>query len=376
MYERAEARVDLEALAHNCRLLKSRLAPGVELCPVLKADGYGHGALHCISTVAGSGADRIAVATAREAVQVRSILPEVPLLVLGALAPGEVEMVVSARTDVAAWDPAFIASLATQAAAIEGQIGVHVKYDTGMGRLGSTDPVQVMEMARAVAANPNLRLEAIWTHFATADEADPAFRDLQRDRLALLGEQVRSEFPWIRLHAANSAAMIADPATHFDLVRPGCAIYGMDPFGRDPADHGLRPVLSFHSYVASVKEFQPGMSAGYGRTWAAVEPTRIAVVPVGYGDGVRRGISNRGVVLIGGNRFPVVGAVSMDNITVDLGREAQIQVGDEVTLIGSQGDGSIRAEEIADWLGTINYEVTCGLSPRVPRIGVNDPDPA
>ncbi len=373
MYERAEARVDLEALAHNCRRLKSRLAPGVELCPVLKADGYGHGALHCISTVAESGADRIAVATAREAVQVRSILPEVPLLVLGALAPGEVEMVVSARTDVAAWDPAFIVSLATQAAAIEGQIGVHVKYDTGMGRLGSTDPDQVLEMARSVVANPNLRLEAVWTHFATADEEDPGFRDMQRDRLRLLGERVRSEFPWVRLHAANSAAMIADPGTHFDLVRPGCAIYGMDPFGRDPADHDLRPVLSFHSYVASVKEFEPGMSAGYGRTWSACRPTMVAVVPVGYGDGVRRGLSNRGEVLVNGRRFPVIGNISMDNMTIDLGDAGGIQVGDEVTLIGAQGDACIRAEEIADWLGTINYEVTCGLSPRVPRIGVNEP---
>jgi len=374
MYERAEARVDLEALAHNCRLIKSRLAPGVELCPVLKADGYGHGALHCIATVAESGADRIAVATAREAIQVRSILPEVPLLVLGALAPGEVEMVVSARTDVAAWDPAFIAALASQAAAIEGQIGVHVKYDTGMGRLGSSDPELVLEMARSVAANPNLRLESIWTHFATADEPDPGFREMQRDRLALLGERVKGEFPWIRLHAANSAAMIADPATHFDLVRPGIAIYGMDPFGRDPGDHGLRPVLSFHSYVASVKEFNPGMSAGYGRTWSASAPTRVGVVPVGYGDGVRRGLSNRGQVLINGRRHPIVGNVSMDNITVDLGPTAPVQVGDEVTLIGSQGNQEIRAEEIAGWLGTINYEVTCGLSPRVPRIGINEPE--
>mgnify|MGYP000997768180 FL=1 len=167
--------------------------------------------------------------------------------------------------------------------------------------------------------------------------------------------------------------MIADPATHFDLVRPGVAIYGMDPFGRDPAEHGLRPVLSFHSYVASVKEFEPGMSAGYGRTWTAAAPTRVATVPVGYGDGVRRSLSNRGEVLINGRRHPIVGTVSMDNITVDLGPEAPVQVGDEVTLIGAQGGAEIRTEEIAGWLETINYEVTCGLSPRVPRIGVNEP---
>lgn len=374
MYERAEARIDLEALSHNCRELKSRLAPGVELCPVLKADGYGHGALHCVTTVARSGADKIAVATAREGVQVRSILPDMPLLVLGALAPGEIEMAVSARTEVAAWDPDFIVSLATQAAAIEEQIGVHVKYDSGMGRLGSTDPEEVMEIARSVAANPNLRLEAIWTHFATADEDDPSFLELQRDRFVAVARRARAEFPWVRLHAANSAAMLRHPDTHFDLVRPGVAIYGMDPFGHDPADHGLRPVLSFHSYVASVKRFEPGMSAGYGRAWIADAPTRVVDVPVGYGDGVRRSLADGGEVLINGRRYPLAGNISMDNFTVDVGLEDPIQVGDEVTLIGSQNGDGIRTEEIAGLLGTINYEVTCGLSPRVPRVGVNEPE--
>jgi alanine racemase len=374
MYERAEARIDLGALRHNCRELKSRLAEGVELCPVLKADAYGHGALHCVSAVAEAGADRIAFATASEAMLARSVVPDIPLLVLGALAPGEIEMAISARADVAAWEPGFIATLADQAAAAGLVVGVHIKYDTGMGRLGTTDPELVLELARTAAAHPNLKLAAIWTHFATADEADATFRDLQRDRLAELGERARREFPDVRLHAANSAGLIADSACHFDMVRPGVAVYGMDPFGKDPADHNLLPVLSLHSWVASVKDFEPGMSAGYGRTWRAEQPTRVAAIPVGYGDGVRRGLSNKGEVLIGGRRHPISGTVSMDNITVDLGADSDVRVGDEVTLIGSQGGQTILAEQVAVPLGTINYEVTCGISPRVPRVGREEAD--
>lgn len=367
MYERAEARIDLSAVRHNCGELRRRIGAGVELCPVLKADGYGHGAAHCAAAAIAAGSDRIAVATAREALQIRAVDADIPILVLGALAPGEVEVAVSAGADVSAWDPGFVEALEARAEQAGRTVGVHVKYDTGMGRLGNPDPGAVTAVARSVAAARHLTLEAVWTHFATADEADTSFMELQRERLAELAARLREEFPGTRVHAANSAALISDPATHFDLVRPGVAVYGMDPFGRDPADHGLRPVLSFHSYVATVKRFEPGMSAGYGRTWTAAAPTTVVTVPVGYGDGVRRALSNRGEVLIGGRRHPIAGTVSMDNITVAVG-DAGVRVGDEVTLVGAQGDEAITAEQVARTLETINYEVTCGISPRVPRV--------
>ncbi len=373
MYERAEARIDLGALRHNCGALRRRIDSGVELCPVLKADGYGHGAAHCAGAAIAAGVDRIAVATAREALQIRAVDAEVPVLVLGALAPGEVELAVAAGADISVWDPGFVAAVETAARATGKEVGVHVKYDTGMGRLGSQDPGAVVAICRSVAASPQLSLEAVWTHFATADEPDSGFMEVQRGRLAGLAEGLRSEFPGLRVHAANSAAMISDPATHFDLVRPGVAVYGMDPFGQDPARHDLRPVFSFHSYVATVKRFEPGMSAGYGRTWTATEPTRLVTVPVGYGDGVRRALSNRGEVLIGGRRHPIAGTVSMDNITVEVG-DAPVAIGDEVTLVGRQGDEAITAEQVAATLGTINYEITCGISPRVPRIASGEPD--
>ena len=371
MYERASARIDVGAVAHNCRVLRGRLADGVELSPVLKADGYGHGAQLCAPAAIAAGADRIAVATAREAAAVREIDGGVPILVLGAMAPAECDLAIAAGGAVTAWDPDFVDALDRRAAATHRRVTVHVKYDTGMGRLGSFDPEVVIETARRAQRARNLDLEALWTHFATADDDDSSFMEHQLERLLGLGERMRAEFPGLRLHAANSAAVLAAPASHLDLVRPGVALYGMDPFGRDPADHDLRPVLSLHSYVATVKRFEPGMSAGYGRTWTAGRPTTVVAVPVGYGDGIRRGLSNVGEVLIGGRRHPISGTVSMDNITVDVG-DAPVTVGDEVTLIGTQGDESITAEQVARQLGTINYEVTCGVSPRVPRLAAGE----
>ncbi|MGA7398339.1 MAG: alanine racemase [Solirubrobacterales bacterium] len=373
MYQRAEARIDLDALRHNCRTLRGRLDPGVQLCPVLKADGYGHGVAHVAGAVVEAGADRIAFATAREAMRIRSVGIQAPLLILGALAPAELDMAISAGAEVSAWDPGFISDAGSRAAAANQTVGVHVKYDTGMGRLGVADPAQVMEMARAVDTHPNLELKAVWTHYATADDPDSGFLGVQRGRMADLAESVRARYPGVLIHAANSAALVADPASHFDMVRPGVAIYGMDPFGEDPAAHDLKPVMSVHSYVASVKSFEPGMSAGYGRTWIADGPTRIVTIPVGYGDGVRRGLSNRGRVLINGVSYPMVGTISMDNLTVDIGLEDEVRIGDEVTLIGQQGENRITAEDMALDLDTINYEITCGLSPRVPRLGTGDP---
>ena len=169
------------------------------------------------------------------------------------------------------------------------------------------------------------------------------------------------------MHAANSAATLRDPATHFDMVRCGIAIYGMDPFHEDPSAHGLEPALSLYSYVAAVRRFEPGESAGYGRRWRAERPTWVATIPIGYGDGWRRGLSNDADVLIRGRRHPLVGTISMDNITVALGDETDVELGDEVVLIGRQGDERILAEEVARRLGTINYEITCGLSQRVRR---------
>lgn len=365
--ERAVARIDLGAVQRNCARLKSELGEGTELCAVVKADGYGHGADACAEAALAGGATRLAVATASEAERIGRGFPHIHLLTMGALMPEELDAVLSAGSELAVWRPEFLELVADRARAHGRPARVHVKYDSGMGRLGNRDPVEVMALVRACAEDPDLALAGVWTHLATADEPESAFFDEQLDRFGAVAEAARAEFPQVTIHAANSAAVFRDRRSHFDMARCGVAVYGLDPFQEDAAARGLHPALSLRSYVADVKHFEPGDSAGYGRTWRAGAETCVGVLPLGYGDGVRRGLSNNADVLVRGRRRPLVGTVSMDNVTIDLGPETDVEPGDEAVLIGSQGEEAILAEEMAARLGTINYEVTCGISARVPR---------
>ena len=364
---RATARIDLGAVKRNCARLKEEVGEGVELCAVVKADGYGHGAAPCADAALEGGASRLAVATAAEAERIGRGFPHIPLLTMGALTPSELDMALGAGSEIAIWREGFLGLAAERARAWGRPARVHVKHDSGMGRLGNRDPARVIAIARACAGNDDLELAGIWTHFATADEPESDFFDDQLERFSVLAEAVRGEFPDVMVHAANSAAVLRDDRSHFDMVRCGVAIYGLDPFQGDPAERGFAPALSLSSYVADVKRFAAGDSAGYGRTWRAAVDTCVGVLPLGYGDGVRRGLSNNAEVLVRGRRRPIVGTVSMDNVTIDLGAETDVEPGDEAVLIGSQGDDSILAEEVARRLDTINYEVTCGISARVPR---------
>jgi len=241
-----------------------------------------------------------------------------------------------------------------------------VKLDSGMGRLGTKDLGRAREIAAAIGASERLELAGVMTHFATADDVASKFFEEQLERFRPFAQEVRQSHPECIVHAANSAAVMRAEDSHFDMVRCGIAVYGMDPFGEDPALRDLEPAMTLRSYVAALKEMAPGESAGYGRTWSASEQTRVAVLPIGYGDGYRRGLGNRAQVLINGRRHPVVGTVSMDNITVEVG-DAEVAIGDSATLLGADGDERVTAEELAGLLGTINYEITCGISARVPR---------
>jgi alanine racemase len=339
---RALATVDLGAIERNCARLPK------PLCAVVKADAYGHGPPVAAAALAG-GASWLAVATADEARRLREEGLDAPVLVMGALTAAELRTAIEADADVVAWTEA-VADPAPR---------VHVKLDTGMGRLGTKDRDEALRLA----ARPNV--VGLMTHFATADEPSdelfPAQLEAFRDFVEAVGRDD------VVVHAANSAAALREPGSHFDLVRCGIAIYGMDPFHEDPARHGLEPALSLRSWVAAVRRFEAGESAGYGRRWTARERCWVATVPIGYGDGWRRGLTNDCDVLIRGRRHPLAGTISMDNVTVALGRDTDVEVGDEVVLIGPQGGERILAEEVAGRLGTINYEVTCGLSARVPR---------
>jgi alanine racemase len=245
-----------------------------------------------------------------------------------------------------------------------------------MGRLGTRDPDEAHRVAEAIAGAPGLELAGAMTHFATADEPGDDFFGVQLERFGPFVERMRAEYPGILVHAANSAATLRDPAAHFDLVRCGIAVYGMDPFHEDPAARDLEPALELRSYVGDLKPCAVGESAGYGRRFVAERDTTLAVLPIGYGDGWRRGLTNNADVLVGGARRPLVGTVSMDNVTVDLGPTPAAVVGDEAVLIGPQGAERITAEEVARRLGTINYEITCALTPRVPRLYHRDGEPA
>jgi alanine racemase len=339
--ERALATIELGAIERNCARLPK------PLCAVVKSDAYGHGPV-AAAALAG-GATWLAVAAAQEAAELRRQGIEAPILVMGALTADELRVAVDANADVVAWTEE-IADAAPR---------VHVKLDTGMGRLGTKD----RELALRLALRPNV--VGLMTHFATADDLGDDLFGAQLGAFREFVEAVgRDE---LIVHAANSAAALREPASHFDLVRCGIAIYGMDPFGEDPAAHGLEPALSLRSWVGAVRRFDPGDSAGYGRRWTASEPTWVATVPIGYGDGWRRSLTNNCDVLVRGRRHPLVGTVSMDNVTVALGPDTDVAVGDEVVLIGAQGEERILAEEVARRLDTINYEVTCALTPRVRR---------
>lgn len=365
--ERAVARVDLGAIANNCRRLCSQLAAHSQLCAVVKADGYGHGALWSAQAALAGGATWLAVATAGEASELRRHGLSVPILVLGALTREDAALAATAGADVVVWTGGFAGDLASLARRQGSAIRCHVKLDTGMGRLGAVDPAQARSLCERIAADADLELAGVMTHFATADELDHGHFDDQLQAFESFCEEIRALHPGVVCHAANSAATLRCEASHFDLVRCGVAVYGLDPFQADPHARGLEPALSLESYVASIKRFEAGQSAGYGRRWFAPGPTWVGVVPIGYGDGWRRGLSNNAEVLVGGRRRPVVGTISMDNLTIDLGSETEAAVGDQAVLIGSQGPERILCEEVASRLDTINYEVTCALTPRVRR---------
>jgi alanine racemase len=367
MRDRALARIDLAAVQHNCAELRRRLGEA-ELCAVVKADGYGHGAAWCARAAIAGGASWLAVATAEEAADLRRHGLRERLLVMGALTGEEVETALAADADLVAWRKGFVEQAARKARAMEKAARLHVKYDTGMGRLGTRDVGEARELCELTAGDERLELAGVMTHLATADDADSDFFDEQLALFRPFAEDVKRKQEDCVVHAANSAAVLRDAGSHFDMARCGVAIYGLDPFQRDPAQHGLEPALTLESYVADVKRLAAGDSAGYGRTWRAPGKTEIGVLPIGYGDGYRRGLSNLSSVILRGRRFPLVGTISMDNVTVDLGPGSGIEPGDRALLIGSDGAERVLAEELATQLGTINYEITCAIAPRVRRL--------
>jgi alanine racemase len=373
---RAVAEVNLSAIERNAVRLRERIGAHRQLCAVVKADGYGHGAAQAARAALRGGASVLAVATALEAGELRRDGPDAPILVLGAISPEELPVAVAARAELTAWDLGFIEQLRTLARSADAPIRVHVKLDTGLGRLGTREPGLALAVTRAVLeAAPALELAGVMTHFATSDsdqefvaEQLAAFKPFVAEARALATAE-------LTVHAANSAAALLTPASHFDMVRAGIALYGGDPMNADPADHGLEPALALRSYVAAVKPIAAGESTGYGRRFIAGHDTNMATLPIGYADGVPRALANNCDVLIRGRRYPLRGMVSMDNITVDVGSETAVRIGHRATLIGVDGAERQTAEDLARRIGTISYEMLCWISRRVPRVYHRDGSP-
>jgi len=369
------AEVDLDALAFNVGQLRRWVGPRSELIAIVKANAYGHGAVPISRVALEAGATRLGVGRTDEGVQLRRAGIEAPILLICYTLPAEAATVVRWRltTTVNTWQQAQAFSAAAVAAGWE--MPVHIKVDTGMGRFGLL-PEEVVGFARAVAQLPGLRLEGFYTHFAMADSHD---QDFSRRQYALYAEMLQSlteagvRFPLH--HIGNSAGALNLPDLALDAVRCGIAMYGLAPNPRVPLPVELRPVMSLKTRVARVRTMPAGSNISYGGLYTTTQPTPMALVGVGYGDGVHRLLTNRGAVLIRGHRAPIAGRVCMDEFVVDISGIDGVREDDEVVIFGRQGEAQITADEVAAWAETISYEVTTAIQARVPRVYFRDGHP-
>jgi alanine racemase len=360
--------VDLTALAHNLSQFRRILSAGCEVMAVVKANAYGHGAIETSRTLIRHGVTRLAVFSTEEGVALRQAGITVPIVVLGPIFQEQFgELFVHQLTPVVS-DPSVLMTLGRAAASRGGSHPIHLKIETGMGRLGLTQK-ELVALIRSYDFPPSLRLEGFMTHLADADGSDPDATEEQLSRFnSALHVVLEGGFQVPLVHVSNSGGAVRFPSTHFSLVRPGIMLYGYHTLPGTVKTPDLRPVLSLKTCIAQLRTIQPGETVSYNRTFAAKCLTRIAVLPIGYAGGLSRHLSNRGWVLIRGQRAPVAGLVCMDMVMVDVTAIPSVAVGDEVVLIGQQENEQITARDIAEWTGTISYEVLCAISPQIPRV--------
>lgn len=374
--------IDLSAYRHNIVELRRITRSEARLMAVVKADGYGHGAVEVSRAALDAGADCLGVARLHEAVELRRAGIGAPILIFGLTSPEDVESLLELDLAQAVFTYASAEALAAQAGARGGRLRVHIKVDTGMGRLGlvASDAAanalgeeaadHRLAAVRSIAALTNLEIEGLFTHFASADHENKSYANRQLERFLDLRERLRQggiEFPVC--HAANSAALIDMPESHLDLVRPGIATYGLYPSGEvDRSRVELRPAMEWKTRIIQVKKVPAGFGVSYGMTYRTSRPTTLVTVSVGYADGLSRSLSNTGQMLVGGKRVPIVGRICMDLTLLDVGEPSDVSIGDEVVIVGRQGNERLTADEMAAKLGTINYEVVSTVAARVPRV--------
>jgi alanine racemase len=364
---RVWADIDRSAIAHNLAHVRSRLREGTKVLAVLKADAYGHGAVGFAREVESLGIDMIGVGDSSEALELRAAGIRAPIVILGAIVPGEMRAVVENDVATVIHSQERASLLAEVAHALGTRARVHLKVDTGMGRLGVM-PAVARTLARTIASNPHLQFEGIGTHYGSAASPVPFHTADQLTTFVRLLEDIRSDgIATPLVHASNSAAVFSTLSEHFSMVRVGLALLGMDPGNLPVGESPLRPVLSLRTQIVYLKDVPEATPVGYNRTYLTRRDTRLAICAAGYSDGIPYALSNRAFVLVRGERAPVVGSVSMDYTTIDVSLIPGASVGDEVTFIGQSGKRRIRTEDLARTIGTIPYEITTRLGRRVAR---------
>jgi Alr-MurF fusion protein len=363
--------IDLSAIAFNTRQIQSLVGPNVRILASLKADAYGHGALKVARAVLHNGASMLGVATVSEAILLRDAGIHAPILVFGYVTHWQMREAVRLGLTLTLYSIESAQALSRAAQALNQTVKVHVKVDTGMGRLGIRAELvaEIVGLLHDITELPHLETEGIFTHFAMADTHDQTHARMQLARFQHVLRCIDAEHLRPSLvHAANSAAILSLSEAHFDMVRPGIALYGLDPSSEVRLPAEFRPALSFKTQVAQVKDIPEGECISYGCTYTTNRPTRVAILPVGFADGFRRAPTNWGSVLVHGQEAPLLGRVCMDQCIIDITHISHVRAGDEVVLIGRQGTASLTAEQVAQRLGTINYEVVSEILARVPRV--------
>lgn len=363
--------IDLEAIRWNLEQIQRKVSPA-KIMAAVKADAYGHGLTKVAELTRAHGITHFGVARPEEGIQLRKHGIEASILVFGGFFENSIDPLLQYGLDLTLYDMPRARLLSNRAASRAQIAKVHIKVDTGMGRVG-VPWQQAIDFVKKVVELKNIEVVAIYTHFASSDSADKTFAETQLQRFQTVIESLEKEDIHVPIkHAANSGAILDMPESYFDMVRPGVSLYGYYPSLETSESIRLKPAMSVKSRVIAIKEVQSGTPISYNMTYYTEQRTQIATVSIGYGDGYNRFLSNQGEVLIGGRRYPVVGRVCMDQITVDVGPESAIEVGDEVVLLGRQGSEEITIWEICSKLNTIPYEITCWFSARLPKVFIKN----
>ena len=374
-FERVKAVVSLDAIAHNFEEMKKNIADGTKIVAVIKADGYGHGAEAIARLI--EGYEYIwgfAAATAEEAIQLKDAGVKKPVLILGLVFEEYFQELIQKEVRMTVCDYDMAKALSEEAVRQGRQVHIHIGLDTGMSRIGFADKPESVEEIKRIAALSNIEIEGMFTHFARADETDKSPAEDQLKRYLAFVELLEKAGVQIPLkHCSNSAGIIRMPEANLNMVRAGITIYGIYPSAEVERDIvKLLPAMELKSHVAFVKDLPAGTAISYGGTFASETDLRVATIPVGYADGYPRTLSNKGWVLIHGQKAPILGRICMDQFMVDVTHIADVKHGDEVTLIGRDGDESIHIDELGDLSGRFSYEFACDISKRVPRVYIKD----